>query len=110
MATSIILKFLTLKCDISRTIWHIEVSDGSLFCIFHALSLELNLFFDRTCPLTVLSKYHHFMPEPHFQTVESRTIPVLFKRANDEITAETGRKGKRIVLGLCSEDTYSFEN
>ena len=51
MATSILLKFLTLKCDISRTIWRIEVSDGSLFCIFHALSFELNLFFDRTSPL-----------------------------------------------------------
>ena len=53
MAASIFLKFLTLKCDISRTIWRIEVSDGSLFCIFHALSFELNLFFDRTCPLSV---------------------------------------------------------
>ena len=53
MAASIFLKFLTLKCNISRTILRIEVSDGSLFCIFHALSFELNLFFDRTCPLTV---------------------------------------------------------
>ena len=52
MATSILLKFQTLKCDISRTIWRIEVSDGSLFCIFHALSFECNLFFDRTCPLS----------------------------------------------------------
>ena len=50
---SILFKFLTLKCDISRTIWRIEVSDGSLFCIFHTLSFELNLFFDRTCPLTI---------------------------------------------------------
>ena len=54
MATSILLKFQTLKCDISRTIWRIEVSDGSLFCTFHALSFELNLFFDRTCPLSFL--------------------------------------------------------
>ena len=51
MATSILLKFQTLKCDISRTIWRIEVSDGSLFCIFHTLSFERNLFFDRTCHL-----------------------------------------------------------
>ena len=51
IATSILLKFQTLKCDISRTIWRIEVSDGSLFCIFHALSFERNLFLDRTCPL-----------------------------------------------------------
>ena len=53
MATSILLKFLTLNCDISRTIWRIEFSDGSLFCIFHALSFERNVFFDRTCPLTL---------------------------------------------------------
>ena len=40
----ILLKFLTLKWNISRTIWRIEVGDGSLFCIFHALSFELNFF------------------------------------------------------------------
>ena len=54
MATSILLRFLTLKCGISRTIWRIEVSGGSLFCIFHTLLFELNLFFDLTCPLTSL--------------------------------------------------------
>ena len=48
---SILLKFLTLKWNISRTIWRIEVGDGSLFCIFHALSFELNFFFDRRFPL-----------------------------------------------------------
>ena len=42
----------TLKCDVSRTLWRIEVSDGSLSCIFDALSFEHNLFFDRTCSLT----------------------------------------------------------
>ena len=52
MATSILLKFLTLKWNISRTIWRIAVGDGSLFCIFHALSFELNVFFDRRFPLT----------------------------------------------------------
>ena len=51
MATSVLLKFLTLGWDISRTIWRIEVSDGSFFGIFHALSFELNLFFDRSFPL-----------------------------------------------------------
>ena len=51
MATSILLKFLTLKWDISRTIWCIEVSDGSFFCIFHTLSFDLNSFFDRRFPL-----------------------------------------------------------
>ena len=40
-----------LKWDISRTIWRIEVNDGSFFCIFHALSFEVNFFFDRSFPL-----------------------------------------------------------
>ena len=39
---SILLKILTLKWNISRTIWRIEVSDGSFFRIFHALSFEPN--------------------------------------------------------------------
>ena len=51
MAMSMLLKFLTLKCNISRTIWRIEVGDGSLFCISHALSFELNFFSDRRFPL-----------------------------------------------------------
>ena len=52
MATSILHKFLTLW-NISRTIWRIEVGDGSFFCIFHALSCELNFIFDRRFPLTL---------------------------------------------------------
>ena len=52
MATSLLLKFLTLKWNISRTIWRIEVGDGSLFCIFHALSFEFNFFFDRRFSLS----------------------------------------------------------
>ena len=52
MATSILLKFLTLKWNISRAIWHIEIGDGSLFCIFHTLSFEPNFFSDRRFPLT----------------------------------------------------------
>ena len=51
MAMSIMPKFLTLKWNISRTIWRIEVGDGSFFCIFHALSFELKFFFDRRFPL-----------------------------------------------------------
>ena len=51
MPMSILLKFLTLRWDISRTIWRIEVSDGSFFCVFHALSCEFNLFLDRSFPL-----------------------------------------------------------
>ena len=31
--------------------WRIEVGDGSLFCIFHALPFELNFFLDRRFPL-----------------------------------------------------------
>ena len=50
MATSILLKFLTLKWNISRTICRIEVGDGSLFCIFHTLSFELNYFFRPEVP------------------------------------------------------------
>ena len=41
-----VVKFLTLKWDISRTIWFIEVSDGLLFFhfIFNALLHELYFF------------------------------------------------------------------
>ena len=45
-------QFLTLKWNISRTVGRIEVGDGSFFCIFHALSFELNFFSDRRFPLT----------------------------------------------------------
>ena len=55
MAMSILPKFLTLKWNISRTIWRIEVCDGSFFCIFYALSLELNFVFDRRFPLNTVS-------------------------------------------------------
>ena len=53
MPMSILPKFLTLKWNISRTIWRIEVGDGSIFCIFHALSFELSFFFDRRFPLNL---------------------------------------------------------
>ena len=59
MATSILLKFLTLKWNISRTIWRIEVGDGSFFCIIHALSFELNIFFDRRFPLSLSKSQRH---------------------------------------------------
>ena len=45
MMMSILPKFLTLKWNISKTIWRIEVGDGQFFCIFHSLSFELNFFF-----------------------------------------------------------------
>ena len=47
MAMSILPKFLTLKWNISRTIWHIEVVDASFFFISHALSFELNFEVDQ---------------------------------------------------------------
>ena len=56
MAMSILLKFLTLKWDISRTIWRIEVGDGSFFCIFHTLSIKRNFVFDLSFPLIVKSR------------------------------------------------------
>ena len=52
MATSILLKLLTLKWNISRTIWRIEVSDDTYFFgIFNAFSFELKFFFDQSFPL-----------------------------------------------------------
>ena len=33
--------------------WRIEVGDGSFFCIFHALSCELNFIFDRRFALNI---------------------------------------------------------
>ena len=42
-------------------------------------------------------------------TINSKTITELFKRINDEITAEIQRKDKRILL-LFVLITYSFEN
>ena len=54
IATSILLKFLTLTSNVSRTILRIEVSDGSFFCIFHALPFKLNVFFYRRFPLSTI--------------------------------------------------------
>ena len=51
IAMSTLPKFLTLKWNISITIWRIEVGDGSFCCIFQALSFELNFFYDRRFPL-----------------------------------------------------------
>ena len=63
MAMSILSRFLTLKLNILRTIWRIEVDDGSLFCIFHALPFKLNFFFDRRfslLPLEIVNKKKKF--------------------------------------------------
>ena len=52
MATSILLKFLTLKWNISRTIWCIEVGDGSLCFSFFTLFHLSVTFFDPCFPLS----------------------------------------------------------
>ena len=56
LAVSILLKFMTLESDISRTIWHVEVIDGSFFCIFHALPFKLNLPFKKILTIWDSSK------------------------------------------------------
>ena len=57
MATSMLLKFLTLGWDISRIIWRIEVSDGSFFAFF-TLSFEFKLFFDQSFPLNAKTCFY----------------------------------------------------
>ena len=44
MAMSILFKFLTLKWNISRTVWRIEVGDGSFFAFFTFFHLSLTFF------------------------------------------------------------------
>ena len=85
MATSILLKFLTLKWNISRTIWRIEVGDGSVFCIFHALSFELNFFSDRRFPLSgaFFSKIVQQAAHYHYDLF---SVAVLFKYFNNMYT------------------------
>ena len=58
MAISILPKFLTLKWNISRTVWRIEVGNGSFFYIFHVLSFELNFCLDRRWPLKLYQTIH----------------------------------------------------
>ena len=84
---AILLKFLTLKWNISRTIWRIEVGDGSFFCIFHAFSFELNFFFDRRFPLippfsffnTSCSFFNTLIPYSFFNTWCPKTSAQLRK-------------------------------
>ena len=79
--------------------------------VYHQRDLRLHLILTYTVFVIselfamVLSKCHHFIPEPI--TMDSKTITVLFKRTNDEITAETRRKDKRLLLGFVLR---SFEN
>ena len=64
MAMSILPKFLTLKWNISRTIWPIEVGDDSFFCIFHALSFVLN-FFRPEVPFKAVGSRSQNYPDEH---------------------------------------------
>ena len=48
MATSILLKSLILKWDISRSIWRIEANDSSFFFSFFTLFHSSLTFFDRS--------------------------------------------------------------
>ena len=54
----------------------------------------------------VLSKFHHFIPEPI--TIDSKTITVLLKSTNDKITAETQRKDKRLLQGFVLRTYIQF--
>ena len=62
MAMSILPKFLTLKWNISRTIWRIDVGDGSFFAFFTLFHLS-STFFRPEVPfkhlqLVLLGIYH----------------------------------------------------
>ena len=63
MAVSLWGGNMTLNCDISRTSWHMEVSDGSFFWIFHALSFEPNLYLARNSPLKEYNEYRQIVDE-----------------------------------------------
>ena len=61
MAVSILPKFLNLKWNISRTIWRIEVCNGSFFAFFTLFHLSLTFFrpdvpFKREKNVIVLSR------------------------------------------------------
>ena len=56
---------MTLNCDISRTSWHMKVSDGSFFWIFHALSFEPNLYRARNSPLRSLQPLFTKLAKSH---------------------------------------------
>ena len=76
MAISILLKFLTLKWDISRTIWRIEVSDGSLFLHFSRYFISAKPFFDQSLPLTLTADIKNSLSaaDPLLKFHENRTL------------------------------------
>ena len=58
MAMSILPKFLNLKWNILRTIWHIEVGDGSFFFAFFTLFHLSLTFFRPEVPFNFMSPQH----------------------------------------------------
>ena len=58
MAMSILPKFLTLKWNISRTIWRIEVGDDSFFAFFALFHLSLTFSFRPEVPFNPKYKKH----------------------------------------------------
>ena len=79
---------MTLNCDISRTSWHMKVSDGSFFWIFHALSFEPNLYWARNSPLSDLSFFRD--PESNYTLLQNKRWrwcgvpppPIIFEGRN----------------------------
>ena len=105
MAMSILPKFLTLKWNISRSIWCIEVGDGCFFCICHALSFELFLIFFFYNTHTNMTYYtlqnplpfpplHQTEMKTNFNTKQYRTIFIM--------------KGIHISMILCYQSVLRF--
>ena len=109
MAMSILLKFLTLKWDISRTIWRIEVSDGSFFCIFYTLSFELHFYFDWSFPISINRAEPPFL---HTKLQPSCRINCLFyfymeKQQNVKGNFVIGRK-VQATIETCTINNIKF--
>ena len=97
MAMSILPKFLTLKWNISRTIWHIEVGDGSFFCIFHALSV--GLFFRLEVPFNTYQPFIHMNNNyVHINNLTKNVAPRTGKGIPDAIICTAIALGKKFGL------------
>ena len=104
MAMSILPKFLTLKWNILRTIWRIEVGDGSFFCVFHALSFDLNFYFDRRFPLNAAHHYGLIIQHP-FKRILCHALFLHLKGSQNQVKSDSN------VLIVCmSEINIGAEN
>ena len=84
MATSVLLKLLTLEWDILRIIWGIEVSDGSYFFFFHfSCSFILSLTF--------------FLPEFPFNASHFR-VSIKDFRLVRQLKTKTKQKAAKLKL------------